>query len=139
MQSHAKLASLNAIQGRHNTHFPVRRNLSTQKPDDFWFEASDNAIGNGNRVRIHSFERKLSALSNGVSCKRIGRELFDLKARGNIFFNHPVDRCLDRYTYCPLANEQLFYALKLTAFYLLRKKTATVVQERTPDPGGVEV
>ena len=34
----------------------------------------------------------------------------------------------------PLAKEQLFYALKLTAFYLLRKKTATVVQERTPDP-----
>ena len=29
--------------------------------------------------------------------------------------------------YRPLANEQLFYALKLTAFYLLRKKTATVV------------
>ena len=30
--------------------FPVRRNLSTQNPDNFWFEASDNAIGNGNRV-----------------------------------------------------------------------------------------
>ena len=44
---------------------------------------------------MHSFERKLSPLSNGVSCKvvqRIGRELFDLKARGDIFFlNHPVE------------------------------------------------
>ena len=39
-----------------------------------------------------------------------------------------------RQIYRPLANEQLFYALKLTAFYLLRKKTATVVQERTTDP-----
>ena len=39
-----------------------------------------------------------------------------------------------RQTYRQLTNEQLFYALKLTAFYLLRKKTATVVQERTPDP-----
>ena len=40
-----------------------------------------------------SFERKLFALSNAVSCKvvqRIGRELFDLKARGDIFFNHPI-------------------------------------------------
>ena len=37
---------------------------------------------------MHSFERKLSPLSNGVSGKvvqRIGRELFDLKARGDIF------------------------------------------------------
>ena len=50
-------------------------------------------IWKGNRVWIHSFERKLSALSNAVSGKvvrRIGRELFDLKARGDIFFNHPV-------------------------------------------------
>ena len=43
---------------------------------------------------MHSFERKLSPLSNGVSDKvvqRIGRELFDLKARDDIFFlNHPV-------------------------------------------------
>ena len=42
---------------------------------------------------MHSFEGKLSALSNGLSCKvvqRIDRELFDLKARGDIFFNHPV-------------------------------------------------
>ena len=39
------------------------------------------------------FERKLSALSNALSSKvvrRIGRELFDLKTRGDIFFNHPV-------------------------------------------------
>ena len=43
-------------------------------------------------------------------------------------------RSMFRQIYRPLANEQLFYALKLTAFYLLRKKTATVVQERTPDP-----
>ena len=37
---------------------------------------------------MHSFERKLSPLSNDVSGKvvqRIGRELFDLKARGDIF------------------------------------------------------
>ena len=42
---------------------------------------------------MHSFERKLFPLSNGVSGKvvqRIGRELFDLKARGDIFLNHPV-------------------------------------------------
>ena len=39
-----------------------------------------------------------------------------------------------RQVYRPLANEQLLYALKRTGFYLLRKKTATVVQERTPDP-----
>ena len=42
---------------------------------------------------MHSFERKLSALSNAASCKvvqQIGRELFDLKARGDFFFNHPV-------------------------------------------------
>ena len=39
-----------------------------------------------------------------------------------------------RQLYRPLPNEQLFYGLKLTAFYLLRKKTATVVQERTTDP-----
>ena len=41
---------------------------------------------------MHSFERKLSPLSNGVSGKvvqRIGRELFDLKARGDIFFESP--------------------------------------------------
>ena len=38
---------------------------------------------------MHSFERKLSPLSNGVPGKavqRISRELFDLKARGDIFF-----------------------------------------------------
>ena len=37
---------------------------------------------------MHSFQRKLSALSNAASCKvvqQIGRELFDLKARGDIF------------------------------------------------------
>ena len=44
------------------------------------------------------------------------------------------NRSMFRQIYRPLANEQLFYALKLTAFHLLRKKTATVVQERTPDP-----
>ena len=36
-------------------------------------------------MKIHSFERTLSTLSNAVSGKvvrRIGRELFDLKARG---------------------------------------------------------
>ena len=44
------------------------------------------------------------------------------------------NRSMFRQIYRPLINEQLFYALKLTAFYLLRKKTATVVQERTPDP-----
>ena len=41
---------------------------------------------------MHSFERKLSPLSNGVSGKvvqRIGRELFDLKAGGDIFFESP--------------------------------------------------
>ena len=41
---------------------------------------------------MHSFERKLFPLSNGVSGKvvqRIGRELFDLKARGDIFFESP--------------------------------------------------
>ena len=44
-------------------------------------------------MQIHSFEKKLFALSNDVSGKvvrRIGRELFDLKARGDIVFNHPV-------------------------------------------------
>ena len=63
-------------------------NLNTQKPDDFWFAACDDAIWKGNRVWIHSFERKLSALSNGVSGKvvqRISFKLFDLKARGDIF------------------------------------------------------
>ena len=41
---------------------------------------------------IHS-KGNLSALSNAVSgqvVRRIGRELFDLKARGDIFLNHPV-------------------------------------------------
>ena len=41
---------------------------------------------------IHPFERKLSALSNSVPGKvvqRISRELFDLKARGDIFFESP--------------------------------------------------
>ena len=41
---------------------------------------------------MHSFDRKLSALSNAVSGKvvrLIGRELFDLKARGDIFFESP--------------------------------------------------
>ena len=59
----------------------------------FWFAPCDDAIWKGSRVWIHSFERKLCALSNAVSGKvvrRIGRELFDLKARGDIFFNHPV-------------------------------------------------
>ena len=44
-------------------------------------------------MQIHLFKEKLSALSNAVSCKvvqRIGRELFDLNARGDIFMNHPV-------------------------------------------------
>ena len=69
--------------------FLVRRNLNTQKPDDYLSAACDDTIWNGNRMSIHSFERKLSALSNAVSCnvaQRIGRELFDLNARGDIFF-----------------------------------------------------
>ena len=87
------------------SHFPVRRNLNTQKTDGFWFGASDNAIWNGNRVWMHSFERKLSPLSNGVSCKgvqRIGRELFDLKARGDIFFESP---CIWREFWRPSAGQ----------------------------------
>ena len=43
---------------------------------------------------IHS-KGNLFPLSNGVSGKivqRIGRELFDLKARGDIFLNHPCIR-----------------------------------------------
>ena len=70
------------------SYFLVRRYLNTQKPDDFWFAPCDDAIWKGNRVWIHSSERKLSALSNAVSGKvvrRIGRELLDLKARGDIF------------------------------------------------------
>ena len=49
---------------------------------------------------MHSFERKLSPLSNGVYGKvvqRIGRELFDLNARGDIFLitqYHPVNSYL---------------------------------------------
>ena len=41
---------------------------------------------------MHSFDRKLSALSNAVSGKvvrLIGRESFHLKARGDIFFESP--------------------------------------------------
>ena len=44
------------------------------------------------------------------------------------------NKSMFRQLYRPLATKQLFYVLKLTAFYLLRKKTATVVQERTPAP-----
>ena len=65
-----------------------RKNLTT-----FGLHPFDDAIWKGNRVWIHSFERKLPALSNAVSGKvvrRIGCEVFDLKARGDIFLNHPV-------------------------------------------------
>ena len=60
-----------------------------------------DAIWKGNRVWIYSFDRKLSALSNAVSSKvvrLIGRELFDLKARGDIFFESPciIDRLYDK-------------------------------------------
>ena len=75
------------------THFHISTKSEHAKTDDFWFEASDNDIWNGNRMWIHSFERKLSALSNAVYCKvvqRMSRELFGLKARGDIFLNHPV-------------------------------------------------
>ena len=55
---------------------------------------------------MHSFERKLSPLSNGVSGKvvqRIGRELFDLKARGDIFFESP---CMTQVKlWCVLSNK----------------------------------
>ena len=74
----------------------VRRNRNTQKTDDCLFAACDDTIWNGNRVWTHSFERKLFALSNAVSCKvvqRIGRELFDLKARGDIFYESPCMIC----------------------------------------------
>ena len=68
-------------------------------------------------MSIQSFERKLSALSNAVSSKvvrRIGRELFDLKARGDIFFNHPV------YTGCPISSfSPLMCQEKEGKFYLM--------------------
>ena len=55
-------------------------------------------------MRIHSFDRKLSALSNAVSGKvvrLIGRELFDLIARGDIFFESPCR--------CPTLRDAQFY------------------------------
>ena len=72
--------------------FLVRRNLNMQKPHDYLSAACDDTIWNGNRMSMHSFKRKLSALSNAVSCnvvQYIGRELFGLKARGDIFFESP--------------------------------------------------
>ena len=40
---HAKVTPSNAIRDD-KSYFLVRRNLNTQKPDDFWFAPCDDAI-----------------------------------------------------------------------------------------------